>query len=135
VKPQFSTVEIVRCIYDAYESGDLRAPAEHFSDDAEGYISENVPWGGFRRGRAEMREGLALLRTYIASAFEPSEFVDCGGNIVVVGNTTGFVHETGRGFSVRTVHVWHFRGGKIVRFENYVDNAMAEVMQAPAAAG
>ena len=33
-----SAVEVVRCIYDAYEGGDSRTPVEYFSDDVEGYI-------------------------------------------------------------------------------------------------
>lgn len=117
----FSAVEAVRSIYDAYESGDLHTPAERFRADAESYISEHVPWGGYRKGRTELQECYALLRQHVASTFEPDEIIDCGSRVVAVGRTTGFVQETSRIFSVRTVHIWHFKDGKIVRFENHLD--------------
>jgi len=130
-----SNLDIVRCIYDAYEEGDLRMPADYFSDEIEGYVSDFVPWGGKHFGRAGIRDGLRILRQYIETAFEPSEFIDCGDYIVTVGQTTGFVHKTGATFSVRTVHVWRFVGGKIVRFENYLDRAQSRVFEMPARAG
>src|SRR4051812_28287592 len=116
-----SAVEAVRCIYDAYEGGDARTSAEYFSDDVEGYISEFLPWGGHRKGTDDIREGLRLLREYVVTAFEPSEILDCGRHVVAVGKTKGFVQNTGATFSVRTVHIWRFEDGKIVRFENYLD--------------
>ena len=132
VNPDASNVDIVRCIYDAYEEGDVRMPADYFSDDIEGYVSDFVPWGGKHVGRAGIREGLQILRQYIETAFEPAEIIDCGEYIVAVGQTTGFLHKTGVTFSVRSVHVWRFEGGKIVRFENYLDRKQYEVFQARA---
>jgi ketosteroid isomerase-like protein len=123
-----SAVEIVRCIYDAYESGDARTPADHFDDDARGYTSDFVPWGGHRRGRQDLREGLATLRFYITNSFEPSEIIDSGNEVIAVGRTVGLINATGQTFSVPTVHVWHFEGGKIVAFENYLDKGIVKLL-------
>lgn len=130
-----SAVEVVRCIYDAYDSGDSRTPAGYFHPDVEGYISEFLPWGGRRKGTDEMREGIRLLREYVMTAFEPSEIIDCGAHVIALGQTTGYVQETGVTFSVRTVHVWRFEGGQIVRFENYLDRELADVLPATLRAG
>ena len=130
-----SASEVVRCIYDAYEGGDTRTPLAYFSENVEGYISEFLPWGGRRHGRDDMREGIRLLREYVMTAFEPSEIIDCGEHVIAVGQTTGFVQETGATFSVRTVHVWHFEGGQIVRFENYLDRELADFLPSKARSG
>src|SRR4051794_18027872 len=125
-----SAVEIVRCIYDAYEGGDARTPGQYFHPDVEGYISEFLPWGGRRKGTDDMREGIRLLREYVMTAFEPSEIIDCGAHVIAIGQTKGFVQQTGATFSVRTVHVWRFESGQIVRFENYLDRELASVLPA-----
>jgi ketosteroid isomerase-like protein len=128
MKRAFSAVEVIRCLYDAHESDDVRVPAGYFRRDAESHISEHVPWGGRRKGSDQLKEGFSLLRRYVATAFEPSELIDCGNQVVAIGTTTGIVNATGRAFAVRTVHVWHFEDGKIVRFDNYLDRALADVL-------
>src|SRR4051812_36242140 len=110
---KYSPVEIVRCIYDAYDGGDVRTPAQYFHPNVEGYISDFVPWGGPRKGMKQVAEGLAALRQYVATTFEPSEIIDAGDHVIAVGDTVGFVHRTGKAFTIRTVHVWRFEAGKI----------------------
>ena len=123
-----SPVEIVRCIYDAYEEGDVRTPAQYFDANVQGYISDYVPWGGKLNGMRDVAAGLATLRQYVANSFETSEIIDAGDDVVAVGDTVGFVHQTGQAFRIRTVHIWHFVNGKIVRFENYLDKEMVSVL-------
>ena len=133
VKPvNFSPVEIVRCIYDAYDGGDVRTPVEYFHEDVECYISDFVPWGGPRRGFQQIVESLSALRQYVATTFEPSEIIDAGTHVIAIGDTVGFVHRTDRSFSIRTVHVWRFEGGKIVRFESYLDKESVSALRAAA---
>jgi ketosteroid isomerase-like protein len=126
---EISPVEIVRCIYDAYESGDTRPIAEHFDQDIESYVPDFLPAGGIRHGMQELRDGVAALRMYVTTAFAPDELIDAGKRVVAVGRTVGLVNATGKPYSVRTVHVWHFEGAKATRLEIYVDRAIAPLFQ------
>jgi ketosteroid isomerase-like protein len=125
-------VEIVRCIYDAYDDGDHRTPVEYFHENVESYISDFVPWGGLRKGLKQITEALAALHQYVATTFEPFEIIEAGEHVIAVGDTVGFVHRTGRAFSIRTVHVWRFEAGKIVRFEDHLDREMVMAVLAAA---
>ena len=68
-----------------------------------------------------MRSFLEDLTSAIESQVEPEEFVEAGDRVVAVGRTRGRVRVTGEEFDVRAVHVWALRGGKVVRFEAYID--------------
>jgi ketosteroid isomerase-like protein len=124
-----SPEEIVRCIYDAFESGEFRTPASYFRDDVEAYVSDFVPWGGVRRGVGQVKEGLLTMRRYATLSFEVSEFLDGGRCLVAVGRTSGVVHATCEPFCVDAVHLWHFRDGKVAGFEYYLDEALAPLFQ------
>jgi ketosteroid isomerase-like protein len=120
-----SSVEIIRCIYDAYESGEFRTPAHYFHPDIEAYVSEFVPWGGVRRGVDEVKDALRTMRIYTTLSFEASEILDGGDYIVAVGQTSGVVHKTCQPFSVPAVHLWYFDHGKVIGFEYYLDESLA----------
>jgi len=120
-----SSVEIIRCIYDAFESGEFRTPAHYFHQDIEAYVSDFVPWGGLRRGVDEVKEGLRTMRVYATLSFEASEILDTGDYIVALGQVSGVVHRTCEPFSVPAVHLWYLDGGKVIGFEYYLDESLA----------
>jgi len=120
-----SPVEIIRCIYDAFESGEFRTPAHYFHQDVRAYVSDFVPWGGMRKGTDELKEGLRTMRAYATLSFEAAEIFDSGDCIVAVGQTSGVVHKTCQPFSVPAVHLWYFDGDKVIGFEYYLDESLA----------
>jgi uncharacterized protein len=128
-----SAIEIVRCIYDALEDGDTRAPGNYFRADVEAYVSDFLPWGGHWHGLEAFTEGFLILTRYVRVAFEPSELIDSGDHVIAFGRTTGIVHRTGRQFSVRTVHVWKIEGDKVASIAYYHDRELETFLLAEAA--
>lgn len=124
-----SSVEIIRCIYDAFESGEFRTPANYFDQDIEAYVSDFVPWGGVRKGVDQVKEGLRIMRIYATLSFEASEILDTGDYIVAVGQVSGVVHKTCEPFSVPAVHLWYLNGGKVIGFEYYLDESLAPLFK------
>src|SRR5689334_12988947 len=88
-----SAIEIVRCIYDALEDGDTRAPANYFRDDVEAYVSDFLPWGGVMKGLDAFTEGFLTMIRYIRVAFEPTELLDAGDDVIAIGRSVGIVHK------------------------------------------
>jgi ketosteroid isomerase-like protein len=127
-----SPVDIIRCIYDAYDSGDVSTPMAYYDENIETYISDFVPWGGSRKGSRAFWEASQLLRQLGAAIFEPSEIIDCGREVISVGRMTGFLHDSGVSFDVQSVHVWTFENGKIIRFAHYVDQGFNAVLTSAA---
>jgi ketosteroid isomerase-like protein len=128
-----SAIEIVRCIYDALEDGDTRVPASYFRDDVEAYVSDFLPWGGVMKGIDAFTEGFLTMIRYVRIAFEPTELLDCGDEVIAVGRSVGIVHKTGQAFSVRTVQVWKIEGSKVASVAYYHDREL-ETYVTPAAA-
>lgn len=50
-------------------------------------------------------------------------YIEDGSTIVVLGTYSGVYKPTGNPFSEPTAHVWDLKGGRIVRFRQYVDTA------------
>jgi uncharacterized protein len=116
-----ANVDIIRYIYDSFDSGDLNGPLVYFSPDVEGYVSDFVPWGGAFKGFEGMKRGLQVLRTYVVDTFEADELIDAGDYVVAVGHSVGYIQETGTTYTARSVHLWHLRDGKIVSLTNHLD--------------
>jgi len=57
-------------------------------------------------------------------AVEAEEFIGTGDAIAVVLTYRGTYRATGRSMQARAVHVWHFRAGKAIRFEQVADTAV-----------
>lgn len=128
-----SAIEIVRCIYDALEDGDTRTPAKYLRDDVEGFVSEFVPWGGYTKGLPAFIEAFRTMARYARLAFEPSELIDAGDNVIAIGRSVGIVHSTGRAFALRTVQVWRIEGEQVASVAYYHDRELASYLSAAAA--
>lgn len=51
-------------------------------------------------------------------------YITDGKDVVVLARYTGRHHHGGREFNVRVAHHYTVRGGRIVRFEQFVDSAL-----------
>lgn len=60
-------------------------------------------------------------------ALVPTEFIPNGDTVVSLGDFTGVHGTTGKQANARYAHVWTLKGGKIIRFRQYIDTlAVAE---------
>jgi ketosteroid isomerase-like protein len=117
-------VELVRRIYEGWSRGDF-TQGEAFHPEVD---FEMVDWPHQTRAR-----GLeAMWRTWHAtlSAWDdfralPTEYVDCGRNVLVLNRIQGSGKESGAGVSADTATVWTVEAGRVVRLALYWDTVAA----------
>jgi hypothetical protein len=118
--------DVVRGIYDAFGRGDVAAILAQLADDVEweyGVNSTTVPWLQPRRGRDAVPGFFETLFSAIEiHRFEPKEFLEGGGLVVVIIDFEFTVRATGRRVVEEDeAHLWRFAGGKVVRFRHRAD--------------
>jgi ketosteroid isomerase-like protein len=119
---------VVQRAYENFKTGNIEALLNQLSDDAEWRLAdiENVPFGGKRRGRAQIAEFFSILAdSQETRSFEPREFVAQGEKVVALGSYEWRVRRTGRVYGGEWAHVFTVRDGKIVGFHEYMDTAAA----------
>lgn len=113
--------ELVQKIYD-YSPGDsVQDLLPLFDPQVTVRQTELLPWGGEFHGIEGLGRFLTLLRGQVRSTPRPDEWIEAGDQVVAIGSVSGRVNATGRDFNVRFIHVWTVSGGKIKRFEPYID--------------
>jgi len=120
-----SNVDTARSAYDAFGRGDLEALREDFAEDAVWVTSDELPLGGETRGRDAILANFAQIPNYWSSfSVEPSEFLDCGDHVVVLG-TQRASNDNGS-FEAPFAHILKYDSqGKTVRGEFFTDSAKA----------
>src|SRR6266511_5005717 len=59
------------------------------------------------------------MEAFEAMWFQPQGFIDAGDRVVVPVQIGGRARHTGIDLEFERVHVWRYRGGKVVRLEMY----------------
>ena len=121
-----SAVEAVRRSYEAFERGDMEAVVADMDEEIEWHQAQGLPHGGTYRGLDAVRRAIFdPLDEDWWDGFraDPTEFIDAGDQVVVLGRYTGRAKATGRALDVPFAHVWTFRDGKAVRFRQFLDTA------------
>ncbi len=91
-------------------------------NEAEGSpLADRNPY----QGPNNVAEGLftRLLAAVADFTAAPAAFIDGGDEIAVTGRYSGTVTATGAKLDVPFCHVYHFKQGKIVAFQQYTDTA------------
>jgi ketosteroid isomerase-like protein len=116
----------VRRSYAAFERDDMDAVVADMHEEIEWHQAQGLPHGGTYHGLDEVRRAIfdplddAWWDDFRA---DPSEFIDAGEQVVVLGRYTARAKRTGRPLDVPFAHVWTFRSGKAIRFRQFVDTA------------
>ena len=116
----------VRAAYASFEAGDLDGALVAVDEDVVWEQAQGLSHGGVYRGLDEVRRNVfdPLDRDWWSSfSARPSELIDAGDVIVVLGRYEGAARETGRILDVPFVHIWTFRGDRAVRFRQFLDTA------------
>ena len=127
---------LVAEVYDAFGRADVPRIMALFADDGTVSQSLELPWGGTHTGHEGLGRFLATLTGHLDSHPQTERlFADGAGHVVQVGRTCGVVRATGTPFDVAEVHVFTLAGGRVTRFEAYVDTpALLTALAAPAPA-
>jgi ketosteroid isomerase-like protein len=121
-------VEILRSGYGNFAKGDIPAVLEVFDSDIDWTEAKGFPYGGSYRGHdAVVNEVFMKLGTeWDGYTVEPSEFLESGEKIVVLGKYSGTYKATGKSFEADFAHVWTLHKGKAVKFVQYTDTALVQ---------
>ncbi len=119
-------VEIVKRSYVAFSRGDMDGVLGDMADDIEWQQAQGLPHGGTYHGLAEVRRNIfdpLDEEWWDEFSADPDEFLDAGGEVVVLGRYRGIAKGTGKRLDVPFVHVWTLRDDKAVRFRQFLDTA------------
>ena len=128
-----SNVQIVKSVYDAFGRGDIPAVLGAMAANVEWYQAEGNPyqpsgaaWNGpdailqnlFRRIGAEWESFRVVPRT----------FHDAGDTVIVEIRYEGKYTPTGRSLNAQACHLFTLHGGKLTKFQQYVDTAQLQAV-------
>jgi uncharacterized protein len=116
-------LDVVRGMYGAFGRGDLEGVLAYLDPQVSWRTpgAPDLPTAGLRHGVPAVREFFGLLlRTFDIAEFQPRDFLAAGEKVVVLG-TSREGPKGGRLVDFRWVHVFTFRDGKIVAFEEPAD--------------
>jgi uncharacterized protein len=118
-------ITVINRIYEAFGERDFAAVLEHFDPTIEWIAAVNSPLADRSpyRGLDQAREGVFMR---IAEGFERltvkvDEIFGADDKIVVLGFYDGVYKANGKRFQAQVAHIWTLAGGKVVKFQQYVD--------------
>jgi uncharacterized protein (TIGR02246 family) len=126
-------VEIVRELFDTWPRGDLEGFLAMLTPDVEWRFADNFVYGQVNPliGRDALRAGsLARLRTdWEEFNALPTEFLDAGDEVVVLGHYVGTYKATRKKLRAQFTHFYKVKDGKVARWRQSVDTkAFADAM-------
>jgi uncharacterized protein len=130
---------ITRRMYEDFATGDVPAVLAVLDDDIRWFEAEGNPlWQGSPAiGPQQVVDQvfMRLAQDFDGFTITVDRIVGLGDTVLMEGRYTGSGTATGRPLDAQVAHVWDFRDGKVVRFQQYVDTAQVQdVLDARAAA-
>lgn len=104
--------QVVQGVYAAFGRGNIPAFFDALADDVEWVIPypADIPNGGTYRGKAGVREWLALTMENVEfGVLEPREFIAQGDRVVVLVHAEATIKRTGREVVQDAAHMWTLR--------------------------
>ncbi|WP_329416551.1 nuclear transport factor 2 family protein [Streptomyces sp. NBC_00704] len=118
--------DVVRRQYIASANGDLEALRATLADDVEWTEMAGFPLAGTYRTPTGVTSHVMekLGADWEGWAAHDDTYVVDGERVVVLARYTATNKATGKDIDVRVAHAFVVRGGRIVRFEQFVDTAL-----------
>jgi len=120
-------VEIIKAGYAAFARNDPSVlfgamdPAISWNEAEGNPLADRNPYVGAQAiGEGVFARLLAAIDGFTAV---PATFIDAGNDVVVLGRYGGTMKSGGAKLDAPFCHVYHFRDGKIVAFQQYTDSA------------
>lgn len=123
-----TNIEITQQLFGAFGRGDIPAILDLLDDEVviEFYGPPAIPYAGTYRGKGEARRFFeTVLSSVDIHQFDPEEFLADGDKVVVTGHLRLAARATGGAIESDFVHVITMRGGKWLRFRDFMNTAVA----------
>ena len=118
--------EVLRRVYEAFDSGDIDAAAELMDPDIEVHEPPELPDADVWRGRPGFKEVIGKLSSsFHELRFQPDEFISAGDRTLVIVRWSGRGSLSGAETDTALFHVWSFRGDRPSRLDAYLDEGTA----------
>lgn len=120
-------VDTIRGAYQAFDRGDVPAVIGIMDAGVEWHEpgGGNAPSGTFNGADSVANDVFgSILENFDEYSAQPSEFIDEGDRVVVRGRFKG-TNKNGAALDTGFEHVFAMSGGKVVAFENKIDDAGA----------
>ena len=120
-------VEAIRAVYAGWSEGDFRAGQEVLDPLVLFVHPPPLPEPGTYLGVEQLGEYMrGFLESWSHITIEAEDITDTDGDTVIASvRQRGVGRESGAETELRYVQVWSFRGGKVIRLENFREHADA----------
>jgi ketosteroid isomerase-like protein len=122
-----SNSQTLRGMYDAFARGDVPTVLAGLDPDIVWNEAEGSAYasGSPYHGPQAVVQGvfMRLGNEWNGYQVKPDKFIDSGDTVVVLGRYAGTFKATGQQIHAPFAHVWTFRNGKAVSFQQYTDTA------------
>ena len=120
-----SNADVIRNVYAAFQQGDIPSVLAAMAPDIVWNEAENFPYADKNPyiGPDAILHGVfaRLGAEWDRFAVHEEELIDAGDTIVTLGRYGGAPKATGKKIHSQFAHVWRFKNGKIVGFQQYTD--------------
>jgi len=121
-------VSLLKNLYEALGRGDIPAVLGAMSPEIKWYEAESNPY--MPSGEAWVGPDAVLKNLFMrlgsewdGFAVHLKSFHDAGDSIIVEARYSGTFKPTGKRLDSQVCHIWDVKGGKLTRFQQYVDTA------------
>ncbi len=120
------TLSKVQSLYAAFAIGDIPTVIGALAPNIRWTEAEGGPYGGVSIGPDAVLQNvfMRLGGEWDGYAAIPREFVASGDTVVALGEYSGTYKATGKSFKAPFAHVWKFKDGKAVSFQQHTDTAV-----------
>ena len=122
-----SSVQTIQAAYAAFANNDpsvlfgAMAPDIQWNEAQGNPLSDRNPYVGAQAiGEGVFGRLLAAIDNFSAA---PERFIDGGDDVIVLGHYGGAMKHSGAKLDAPFCHVYHFKGDRIVSFQQYTDSA------------
>jgi uncharacterized protein len=123
--PMADNVELVRGAYAAFAKGEIQKVLGLLAEKVEWYEAEHVTYwpGGPLVGPQAVVNGVfaRIPQDFDGFQVDVGRIVGCGDTVLVEARYRATAKATGKRLDVQVAHVWDFRDGKVVRWQQYTD--------------
>lgn len=130
-----SNVTLVQDLYAAFGRGDIDEVLAMCDGQIAWHEAEGNPYQPSGKpfvGPDDILQNLfaRLGADWSQFSVHPQRFHEAGDTVVVEARYTGTHARTGKTLDAQVCHVWQYRAGKLIRFQQFVDTAQLQRVMA-----